>query len=123
MAAAAGQAGDGHGPFCAGRSRPRAARPSPSAPAPGPSGAACVPQAGPGGGRACPGRRCRGAESPPVLGVRGSLRPAAGAVTARGVPVGAVTVAWAAGFHRCGLRAREAGVGRRWASLPGPSGP
>lgn len=39
------------------------------------------------------------------------------------VPVGAVIVPWAAGFHRRGLRAREAGAGGRWASLPCPSGP
>lgn len=76
------------------------------------------PSAWPGGGRACPSWRCRDAESPPVLGVRGSLRPAAGTAMARG----AVIVPWAAGFHRRGLRAREAGAGGRWASLPGPSG-
>lgn len=81
------------------------------------------PSSWPGGGRACPSWRCRDAEYPPGLGVRGSLRPAAGTAMARGVPVGAVIVPWAAGFHRRGLRAREAGAGGRWASLPGPSGP
>lgn len=69
-------------------------------------------------GRALPRRRVpagpRGERLAPI-GRRGCDGPR--------VPVGAVTVARAAGFHRCGLRAREAGVGGRWASLPGPSGP
>lgn len=92
MAAAAGPASEGRGPFCAGRSRPRAPRPSPSAAAPGPSGAACAPRPGPAGGRAFSGLRRRGAESRPgsgrrgvFLGHRGSLRPASGTATTRGL--------------------------------------
>lgn len=126
MAAASGPAGEGRGPFCAGRSRPHAPRPAPSAAAPGPSGVACAPRPGPGraGGRASSGPRCRGAETRPgaAASVSSAWRfsqtgpRASGTATTRGAPVAA---AWGAGFH-LPRSARYGGWGGRKMSVLSP---